>query len=280
MIRIITDSAADIPLEEANDLNIHIVPLHTTFGTHEIKQETIEDYNQFYKELMTTDVLPITSRPSPDAYSFYFKEAEEKGEDVLVLALSSGLSGTYESAVLARNLSPYKENIVVIDTQQAILSQRMLVEHAVQLRDAGATLDKIVDSVNDVKERMVVCGLIDTLKYLKMGGRIPKTLAVLGEALKIKPLILLEDGVLTESGKKRGRAAGKKHLQKELDHVRLDPTFPVYFGYTLNQKEGQCFMEETKTAYTLSNVNLFPIGGVIGTHVGPEALAIAFVKEK
>ena len=104
MIRIITDSAADIPLEEANDLNIHIVPLHTTFGTHEIKQETIEDYNQFYKELMTTDVLPITSRPSPDAYSFYFKEAEEKGAVAFIAA--AGMAAHLAGAVAASTTKP------------------------------------------------------------------------------------------------------------------------------------------------------------------------------
>lgn len=280
MIRIITDSAADITLEEAKKNNIDIVPLKISFNKDEIKQEKTEDFDLFYKKLMTAAALPLTSRPSPEQYLKYFKEAEQKGDDVLVLTLSSGLSGTYESAMVAKKMSPYKEKITIIDTEQAILTQRMLVEYAVQLRDSGENIETITEKVNDLKDRVVVCGLVNTLKYLKMGGRIPKSLAFIGEKLNIKPIIILEDKSLKELSKKRGRKAGKKSLQKELEKEKLDPNFPVYFGYTLNKEEGHKFRQETKEKYQLTHSKLFSIGGVIGTHVGPESLAIAFVREK
>lgn len=280
MIRIITDSAADITLEEAKKNNIDIVPLKISFNEDEIKQEKTEDFDLFYQKLMTATALPLTSRPSPEQYLEYFKKAEEKGDDVLVLTLSSGLSGTYESAMVAKKMSPYKEKITIIDTEQAILTQRMLVEYAVQLRDSGEKIETITEKVNDLKDRVVVCGLVNTLKYLKMGGRIPKSLAFIGEKLNIKPIIILEDKSLKELSKKRGRKAGKKSLQKELEKEKLDPDFPVYFGYTLNKEEGYQFRKETEEKYQLTHSKLFSIGGVIGTHVGPESLAIAFVREK
>lgn len=280
MIKIITDSAADITLAEAEDLNIQIVPLTITFEGTELKQETEEDYDQFFQQLITATKLPITSRPSPEAYLHFFEQAEKEEVDVLVLTLSSGLSGTYESAVLARELSSYKDRIHVVDTKQAILTQRMLVQYAVQLRDAGETVESIITQVEDVRERMVVCGVVNTLKYLKMGGRIPKSLAFIGETLKIKPIIILKDTKLGELAKKRGVASGKKRLHEELEKEPLDPAFPVHFGYTLNREQGEVFMQETIEKYSLTNSKMHPVGGVIGTHVGPNCLALAFVRKK
>lgn len=275
-----TDSAADITLEEAQELQIDIVPLTITFKEEVMKQETTEDFTEFYQKLKTVDQLPVTSQPSPERYLTVFEQAQERGEEVLVLALSSGLSGTYESACLAREMSSYKEHITVVDTKQAILTQRMLVEYAVRLRDAETPLEEIVEKVNDVKDRMVVCGVINTLKYLKMGGRIPRSMAFIGEALNIKPVIILQDGQLKELAKKRGIAGGKKSLLQELTKQPVDAAFPVYFGYTLNSQKGKEFMEETIEQYGLENTQMAPIGGVIGTHVGPDGIALAFVREK
>ncbi|WP_227872558.1 DegV family protein [Jeotgalibaca ciconiae] len=280
MIRIVTDSAADITLAEAEKLEIEIVPLKITFEGTELKQETEADYDEFFEKLKVASELPITSRPSPNQYIEIFKDAEKKGQEVLVLTLSSGLSGTYESAVLAQKMSTYKEHIRVVDTKQAILTQRMLVEYALKLRDSGENLEAIVNKIEDVRERIVVCGVVDTLKYLKMGGRIPKSLAFIGETLKIKPVIILENTKLRELAKKRGTAAGKKRLYQEFEKESVDPSFPVYFGYTLNRKQGQEFMKETVEKYRLADAKLFPVGSVIGTHVGPDCLALAFVREK
>lgn len=279
MIQIITDNASDITVEEAEEMNIKLVPLTINFENESFQQKTAADFDIFYRKLETVDTLPTTSRPSPEAFLKYYEEAKAAGDEVLVLTIDAGLSGTMESAVLARDLSGYAEKITVMDSKQAIMSQRLVVEEAVRLRDAGSTMKEITTYIKDLRERIVVCGVINTLKYLKMGGRVPKTMAFIGEAINIKPIIILGKNGLDELAKKRGMRGGEKRLWEEMDKAPLDKELPTYFGYTLNKDISEDYRQKTIARYNLEKTGIFPIGGVIGTHVGPNGIGLAFVRK-
>lgn len=276
-MKIITDSASDITLKEAADLSVDIVPLTIQFEDGVCKQETAEDIDRFYERLLSAAALPTTAQPSPELYLKLYRESMEKGEEVLVLTLSGGLSGTINAVELAKEICGY-DKIEIVDTHQAIISQRMLVEYAVRLRDEGNSAAEIGKKIADVRDRIVVCGVLDTLTFLKKGGRIPPALAVLGNMLRIKPVIVLRDSVLDLLGKARGSKAGRELLYKEMEARKLDPDWPVFFGYTVDKAQGEAFMEDTIKKYGLTSARLYPVGGVIGTHVGPNCIAVAFVR--
>lgn len=280
MIQIVTDSASDITLKQAEEMNVQIVPLTILFEDGVCPQETDEDFQIFYEKLIKENGLPKTSQPTPNKYLEIFRLAKEVGDEVLVITLSGGLSGTVQSAKLAKDLAEY-ERIEIIDSKQAILTQRMLVEYSVKLRDEGKTLDEITALVLKQREKLTVFGMLDTLTYLKKGGRIPASMALLGNLLRIKPVIILKDSVLEQLGKARGRKDGLKMLCAQMEEAEIDLSFPVYFGYTLDPEPTKQFQAEMEQKFQLKNTKLYPVGGVIGTHVGPNCVAVAFaVKDK
>ena len=275
---IITDSASDITEKEAEEMDIRLVWLKTKFSDGDFPMKTEEDFCQFFDKLAEEKDLPMTSQPSPEEYLEFFEEAKSKDEEVLVLTLSSGLSGTINAANLAKQMSEY-DKIWIIDSEQAIITQRFLVQKAVELRKEGKTTEDIVEILEDLKKRVTVCGMLDTLTYLRKGGRIPAALAVVGNMLHIKPVIELKDKTLTMLGKARGRSGGMKYLWKEFESYDVDREEPVYFGYTSDREIGEKFMMDTVEKYGLKNYKLYPVGGIIGTHVGPACVAISFVKK-
>lgn len=275
---IITDSASDITEKEAEEMDIRLVWLKTKFSDGDFPMKTEEDFCRFFDKLAEEKDLPMTSQPSPEEYLEFFEEAKSKDEEVLVLTLSSGLSGTINAANLAKQMSEY-DKIWIIDSEQAIITQRFLVQKAVELRKEGKTTEDIVEILEDLKKRVTVCGMLDTLTYLRKGGRIPAALAVVGNMLHIKPVIELKDKTLTMLGKARGRSGGMKYLWKEFESYDIDREEPVYFGYTSDREIGEKFMMDTVEKYGLKNYKLYPVGGIIGTHVGPACVAISFVKK-
>ena len=281
MIQIITDSASDITLRQAQELNVHIVPVHIQFPDGPCPQETDEDLAAFYDRLIRAEELPTTSQPTPNEYLRLFEAAESAGDDVLVLTLSGGLSGTVGAARIAADLSGY-ERIRVVDTRLAISAQRILTEYAVKLRDGGMAIDDMVAELEAFLDRITVYGVIDTLTYLRKGGRIPASLSVLGNALRIKPVIILEDGILKTIGKGLGHGGGKKLLWQRFEENTPDPAFPMYFIYTSDREMGRKFMEETVEKYSLQDfrTELIPIGGVIGTHLGTCGVGVSYVTKE
>lgn len=237
MLQIITDSASDITLEQAARMNVHIVQIKIEFEDGVCPQESEQDFGIFYDRLEKAKELPVTSQPSPELYLQYFNAAKEAGDEVLVLALSSGLSGTINGINVAKEMCDY-DPIYILDSRQAIAGQRVLVEHAVTLRDAGVPTERIITELEKLRDRISIIGVIDTLEYLKKGGRIPASLGMLGNALRIKPVIILEDRILKTVGKALGHAAGKRQLCSRFENELPDPNFPIYFLYSSNRQMG------------------------------------------
>lgn len=278
MVRILTDTASDLTFTEAMRMRVTLVPLDIHFEDGPCPQRDEADFAEFYRRLQACTSLPQTSRPSPQVYLDAFLEAECCNDDIIALCVSGGLSGTYESAVAAQQMSGY-ERIHVIDTRQAILTQRMLVEEAGRLRDEGASAAEIIRQITALREKVCVCGVVGTLKYLRKGGRIPASLAVLGDMLRIKPVIVLTGGTLTAMGKVRSYASGMDILHRRMEQDGFDPARPVLFGYTSDPALGRQLMEATREKYNLAHTALYPIGGIIGTHCGTGCMAVAYFRK-
>ncbi len=278
MLRIVTDSASDITALEAREKNIELVYLSIFFKDGEHPQRTKADYASFYELLQSSRDLPKTSQPSPESYLAIYEDARQKGDSVLVLCVSSGVSGTYQSALIAKEMSGY-ERIRVVDTLAGISAQRLLVYEAVKLREMGVSFLDIADTMEQMSQKVKIYGLVDTLTYLKKGGRIPPGLALLGNTLRLKPLIGIKDGKLTSLGKALGRRGGLKLLYENLRNNLPDLSYPVFFTYSSNEELGQQFMEDTVLKFNLKKeqTGLFQAGAVIGTHVGPNCVAVCYI---
>lgn len=235
MLQIITDSASDITLQQAQQMNIHIVPINIQFADGPCPQETEEDFVTFYKRLTESEELPVTSQPSPETYLQYFETAKQAGDEVLVLTLSSGLSGTINAVKIAKEMCEY-EAIFIVDSRQAIVAQRVLVEYAVKLRLEGMDTQTLIGKVEALRDRITVSGVIDTLTYLRKGGRIPASLAILGNTLQIKPVIALEDTILKTVGKALGMLPVSDICTAALNGMRRTLLYPSISFIPLTEK--------------------------------------------
>ena len=275
--RIIVDSTADL-LPHLKE-RVHVVPLTVRFGDTEYIDGVTIDHKTFYEMLVETDTLPTTSQATPAAFAAQYEEARAAGESAVVITLSSCLSGTYQSAVIAAEDS---EDIFVIDSGTAAIGGGILVELALQYVDASMSAAEIAARLEADKEKIVIVAMVDTLDYLKMGGRISKTVAFAGALLNIKPVLSVIGGQIHMLGKARGSKQGNNLLVQEIEKAGgIDFTKPVLLGYTgISDALLQKYIEDSKHIWQagLETVRYTTIGSVIGTHAGPGAVAVAFFK--
>ena len=279
MIKIITDSTSDIDVTYAKELNIDIVPLKVIIDGKEYKDRVDLQPDQFYSLLEKSEVLPTTSQPSPQEFLNYYEEAKEKGDSVIVMTLSGTISGTYQSANIAKDLAEY-ENIYVIDSLNATQALRLLVLKAVALREEGKDAETIFNELQAYKERVRIVAFVDTLEYLCKGGRMSKTVAAAGTLLKVKPIIGLRDGKLEMFSKARGAVkATAKIIELIHEDGEIDFKEPIFIGYTGNDEGLEKFEQALRDEFKFEDVLHGFVGPVIGTHAGPGARLIAYVKK-
>lgn len=275
--RIIVDSTAD--LLPQHQCRVHTVPLTVRFGEDEYIDGVTIDHKTFYEKLVESDLLPTTSQGTPDAFAGEYEKAKQAGQAAVVITLSSQLSGTYQSARIAA--ADY-ENVYVVDSGTVAIGGGILVELALRLMDQGLDAAAIAARLEEEKQKIVIVALVDTLEYLKKGGRISATVAFAGAMLNIKPVLSLEQGAITILGKARGSKMGNNLLVKEIEKVGgVDFKMPVLMGYTgLSDALLVKYIEDSRPLWDagLDEVHTTAIGSVIGTHVGPGAVAVAFFK--
>lgn len=279
MIKIITDSTSDIDVEYAKELNVDVVPLNVIIDGKEFKDRIDLQTDQFYQLLENANVLPTTSQPSPQDFLNLYEKAKINHDSIIVLTLSSQVSGTYQSACIAKDLAEY-EDIYVIDSYNATQGLRLIVEKAVKLRDEGKDVRSIVDFIEDYKQRVHIYAVVDTLEYFYKGGRLSKTSATMGTLLKFKPVVGLKDGCLELFTKARG--TGKATLKiVDLIHEmgNIDLNEPICIGYTGHDEGLDKFENILKEEFHFNNVLYGCVGPVIGTHAGPGARLIAYIKK-
>ena len=276
-VRIIVDSTADL-LPEIRS-RVHVVPLTVHFGDEEYIDGVTIDHKTFYEKLVETDVLPTTSQATPSAFAVQLEAAKQAGEAAVLITLSSKLSGTYQSALIA---AQDYENVYIVDSETGAIGGGILTELALQYLDAGMDAPQIAARLNEEKEKIVIVALVDTLDYLKMGGRISKTVALAGTLLNIKPVLSVVRGDILMLGKARGSKQGNNLLVQEIEKAGgVDFGKPVLLGYTGLSDTLLCkYIEDSKHVWEpgLNAVRYTTIGSVIGTHAGPGAIAVAFFK--
>lgn len=277
-VRIITDSGIDLPGEV--DPRVTVVPLGITFGTTTYADGVDLTNDRFYELLIESDELPKTSQATPFAYQQIFEDVRAAGDEAVVVTLSSKLSGTYQSAVTAA--ADYPE-VRVVDGKNVTIGQSLLVLYALRLLDEGRSAAQIADELTAAADRVCLLALLDTLEYLKRGGRIPKSVGTIGELLSIKPVVGVEDGEVVMLGKARGSKNGRNQLHQQIEKYGIDFTMPVLLGYTgLSQKLLRKYLEDNRAIWegkvAEEDLPIASVGATIGTHVGPNAIALAFFR--
>lgn len=277
-VRIITDSASDIYQSEAQQMGIDVLPLKTIFGTEEYLDGVNLSHEEFYQKLIESDVLPTTSQIPPYDYEVAFRAAIERGEDVVCITLSSKLSGCYQSATIAAEEFPGR--VVVVDSLNVALGERCLIDLALKARGEGKSAQEIADLLNEEKSSLRLVALLDTLEYLKKGGRISSTVALAGTLLNIKPVIAVEDGEVAILGKARGSKNGGNMLMTQVEKAGgIDFSKPFCLAYTgLSDALLKKYVADSASLYEgkADYLPIHTIGSTIGTHVGPGAIAVAF----
>lgn len=279
MIKIITDSTADIDLEYAKKLDIEIVPLKVIIDGKEYKDRIDLQPDQFYQLLQDSEVLPTTSQPSPQDFLTLFEDAKKNNDSVIVMTLSSVISGTYQSANIAKDLAEY-ENIFIIDSLAATQMLRLLVLKAVALREMKIDVKEMVKTLEEYKTRIRIFAFVDTLEYLYKGGRLSKTAAAAGTLLKFKPIIGLKEGKLEMFAKARGtQKATTKIIELIHEDGEIDFNEPICIGYTGSDEGLEKFEQTLRDEFKFNDVLHGFVGPVIGTHAGPGARLIAYVSQ-
>lgn len=276
--RIITDSTADVPAELLSQLIR--VPLTVCFGEEEYVDGVTITHRQFYEKLVESDVLPHTSQATPDAFARVFQQVTAAGESAVVITLASGFSGTYQSAVIAA--ADY-ENIYVVDSGTVAIGAGILAELALGMAQSGLEAPLIAQKLEEEKKKIRIVALLDTLEYLKKGGRVSKTVAFAGGILNIKPVVAVKDGEILMLGKARGSKQGNNLLVSQIHEAGgVDFEKPLLLGYTgLSDALLQKYMEDSAALWAngVDALRYTLIGSVIGTHAGPGAIAVAFFRQ-
>ena len=276
MIRIITDSASDIVDNKREDLVV--LPVSITFGEEEFQDGINLTHQMFYEKLIECDELPVTSQVPPFAFQEAFRKAVEAGEQVIAVTLSSKLSGTWQSACVAAE--EFGDRVRVVDSENASIGQHALVEYALRLKDAGLGFEEIVERLEADKKRIRLIALLDTLEYLKKGGRISKAAAMAGSLLSIKPVIAIQCGEVAILGKARGSKQGNNLLAEQIRQTGgIDFEKPFVLGYTgLSDAILQKYIKDHESFWksSVDGLETSSVGGTIGTHIGPGAIGVAF----
>ena len=276
-VRIITDSACDIPPEEARALGIEVLPITVMFGDREYLDGVTLSNRAFFEKLVESDALPHTCQITPFQYGEAFRAAREAGEEAVCLTLSGRLSGCWNSACLA---AEDYENVTVVDSENVSIGMRILVLLAVRLRDEGLPAAEIAARLEAQKKRVRLLALLDTLEYLKKGGRISPAVAFAGGVLSIKPVVAVQKGEVALIGKARGSKNGSNLLTQFVQQSGgIDFTLPYALGYSgLSDALLQKYIQDSEALYK-DHVRELPvccIGSTIGTYAGPGAVGVAF----
>ena len=273
-VQIIVDSTAD--LTPALKERVLTVPLTVHFGQEEYIDGVTIDHQTFYKKLISGDTLPSTSQASPAGFEEKYQQIRSAGNSAVVITVASKVSGTYQSAVIAAD---GYENIHIVDSGSVAIGSGILTQLALQLVEAGLDAAQIADRLEEEKKKLRVVAVVDTLEYLKRGGRISKTVAFAGGLLNVKPLLGITDGEILILGKARGNKQANNQLVNEIEKSGgIDFSRPVMLGYTgLNDDLLRSFIAGSQDLWApLPEVRTSIVGSVIGTHAGPGAVAVAY----
>ena len=275
-IRIIIDSTTDIPERVLHQ--VEVVPLTVSFGDEEYLDGIDLSRNDFYRKLEAGQILPKTSQPSPEAFAEVFQRIHEAGDEGVFISVASALSGTCQSAIIAA--ADYPE-ISVVDSRNVAVGTGILAEYALLLISRGITREELTQKLEKKREDICLVAMLDTLEYLKRGGRISKTAALAGGILNIKPVITVKEGEILILGKARGAKKANNLLVELAEKNGVDYSLPILLGYAGTSDELlQNYIHDSRKLWEghVENLEYVQICSVVGTHTGPGAVAAAFFR--
>ena len=277
---IITDSASDKIY--GDNPAVTFLPLGVIFGETEYLDGVNLSHREFYEKLIESDQLPTTSQVPPSKFEEVYRSVKEAGDQAIVIPMSSKLSGTCQSAMIAA--ADYEGTIYVVDSLNVTIGQQVLIDYALQLIDQGLPIQEIVETLEEEKHHIHLIALLDTLEYLKKGGRISAATAFAGTLLSMKPVIAIQEGEVQMMGKARGSKMGNNQLVQYIEkNGGVDFSRPYHLGYTgLSDDLLQKYIQDSAALWE-SHTDHLPInsvGSAIGTHAGPGAIAVAFFGNK
>lgn len=277
MLKIATDSCSNITIEEAKTLGITLIPLTITFDKESYLDEVEIGKQAFYERLVTERKLPKTSQPSPEFFETLFSEAKESGDDVLFISLSAKLSGTYETALQAKKYVGY-DRIWVYDSAQVGECIKFLVLEALKYKDT-LSVEKIIEKLDELNKNIRVYAVIDTLEYLHRGGRLSRSVALIGALLNIKPIGTMKDGAVTIVAKQRGVPKACNFIRDIVEQDGIDGNYPVFYGYALDNANCRQLIEKISEHPEKDIAEAKNLSPVIGTHIGPNCAYIMYIKK-
>ena len=279
MVRIVIDSTSDILKEDRDSQSLIMVPLTVCFGDKTYKDSVEITHDGFYSKLKTATSLPTTTQINPNEFEEVFQKLIDEGDDIVCLCLSAELSGTYSSAVIAAEaIAPDK--IFCVDTKSATFGSYLIIKEAVKMRDKGFSAKEIAENARGLADRIRLIAVVDTLKYLKMGGRISAASATLGWLLGIHPIIELAGGKIVVIGKPKGSNAAISKLLEYFLAMPADFSYGIAFGHSNAPAKLKELMDFFAPHIKTEDLITSNLGSVIGTHAGPGAVGIAYIPSK
>lgn len=287
MYQIVSDSSCDFSKEEATKHSVDIVPFYISFDGENYLKEGIDISKEDFFNLLIKEknLFPKTSQPNPQDYIDVFKPYLENGKDILTITISSKLSGSYNSAIIAVDI--LKEDypnrkIVIIDSLNGSIAQGLILREIIKMRDNEYSLTKTVDIANEILKTTRIYFTLDTLEYLKRGGRIGPTTALVGSILGLHPILQVVDGEVSQLDNVRGKKKVFKLIEEAIVNALKDETQSINLsiGHILSENDANSFKDNIESALNTSISNpITEVGVTIGTHAGPGALAFAYCKK-
>lgn len=278
MVRIITDGTSDMSVQRGRELGVDVIPMRVFFGQECFLDGVDITREEFFARLASSQELPTTSQLSPDDFLGLFRKYTAQGDQVVGIFVSTELSGTCQSACIAREMVEDGE-IYIVDSRTVTFAMALLVEEAAHMRDQGLSAARIAAEVEKLAQRTRLLAVVDTLTYLKKGGRISAATAAVGGLLGIKPIVGVDSrGTVEALGKARSMASGLDWIAGEIKKAPADPAHLAAYGHSNSPERVPVCMEALKDV--LPQDKLAPIGSigaVVGTHVGPGAVGVAYI---
>ena len=276
-VQIITDSTSDLTAEELRELGVHVIHMRVIFEDGVYTDGVDITKEEFYAKQAEAKVLPKTTQVNPGEFCDAFQPLLDTGDEVVAILLSSKLSGSFQSAVIAKDMVEGAERLHLVDSLNVTLGEGLLVREAVRLRDAGKSGAEIAAAIETLRSRVRFVAFVGTLKYLKMGGRISASTAALGTMLNISPVVAVVDGEVKSVGKVRG---SQKIMAYTLDFAKeypVDTRHCVVFGHSRCQETMEAYRDKVTAALGIRDRAWDELGAVIGTHAGPGCYGLAYI---
>ena len=273
MVKIVTDSTCDVPPHLMKELDITVVPVYTVFGDTSYRDRVDINDDEFYYKLTHDSIHPTTSVPTPKDFADVYNRLAEQTDEIVSIHLTSKESGTYNAAVLGKQLVTRKCRIEVIDSLSVSLGCGLLVLEAAREAKAGASLERVSELVRQAVPKVHLLILVDTLKYVVRGGRLSKAHGIIGAVIKVKPMLTLKEGDLSLVGVARTKAKAVERLfefAKSFSNVK-----EIAVAYTTTHDEAEALADRVKEALPSVPLYITRVGSALGTHAGPGAMGIA-----